>query len=93
MLRGRQSGNEIESGKAVYGALQQNDYDEAAKQYLMLVAKKAEDGDFKEAMQQAKRFLDRPRFFFIGFLKTCNIISDILYYVNKILIIRFYNPD
>ena len=51
-------GNEIESGKAVYGAIQQNDYDEAAKQYLMLVAKKAEDGDFKEAMQQAKRFLD-----------------------------------
>ena len=53
-----QIGNEIESGKAVYGALQQNDYDEAAKQYLKLVAKKAEDGDFKEAMQQAKRFLD-----------------------------------
>lgn len=54
----QQIGNEIESGKAVYGALQQNDYDEAAKQYLMLVAKKAEDGDFREAIQQAKRFLD-----------------------------------
>ena len=54
----QQIGNEIESGKAVYGALQQNDYDEAAKQYLVLVAKKAENGDFKEAMQQAKRFLD-----------------------------------
>ena len=54
----QQIGNEIESGKAAYGALQQNDYDEAAKQYLMLVAKKAEAGDFKEAMQQAKRFLD-----------------------------------
>lgn len=54
----QQIGNEIESGKAVYGALQHNDYDEAAKQYLMLVAKKAEDGDFKEAMQQAKRFQD-----------------------------------
>ena len=53
----QQIGNEIESGKAAYGALQQNDYDEAAKQYLMLVAKKAEAGDFKEAMQQAKRFL------------------------------------
>ena len=52
----QQIGNEIESGKAVYGALQHNDYDEAAKQYLMLVAKKTEDGDFKEAMQQAKRF-------------------------------------
>lgn len=50
--------NEIESGKAVYGALQQNDYDEAAKQYLMLVCKKAQTGDIKEAMQQAKRFLD-----------------------------------
>lgn len=54
----QQIGNEIESGKAVYGALQQNDYDEVAKQYLMLVAKKAELGDLKEAMLQAKRFLD-----------------------------------
>ena len=50
--------NEIESGKAVYGALQKNDYDEAAKQYLLLVCKKAQAGDIKEAMQQAKRFLD-----------------------------------
>lgn len=50
--------NEIESGKAVYGALQVNDYDEAAKQYLMLVWKKAQSGDIKEAIQQAKRFLD-----------------------------------
>ena len=50
--------NEIESGKAVYGALQNNDYDEAAKQYLLLVCKKAQTGDIKEAMQQAKRFLD-----------------------------------
>ncbi len=50
--------NEIESGKAVYGALQKNDYDEAAKQYLLLVCKKAKAGDIKEAMQQAKRFLD-----------------------------------
>lgn len=49
----QQIDNEIESGKAVYSALQQNDYDEAAKQYLMLVTKKAENGDFKEAMQQA----------------------------------------
>ena len=54
----QQIGNEIESGKAVYGALQHNDYDEAARQYLLLVAKKAENGDIKEAMQQAKRFLD-----------------------------------
>ena len=50
--------NEIESGKAVYGALQKNDYDEAARQYLLLVYKKAQTGDIKEAMQQAKRFLD-----------------------------------
>ena len=54
----QQIGNEIESGKAVYGALQHNDYDEAARQYLLLVAKKSENGDIKEAMQQAKRFLD-----------------------------------
>lgn len=50
--------NEIESGKAVYSALQKNDYDEAAKQYLMLIYKKAQVGDIKEAMLQAKRFLD-----------------------------------
>ena len=50
--------NEIESGKAVYQLLHRHDYDEAAKQYLMLVQKKAVDGDIKEAIQQAKRFLD-----------------------------------
>ncbi len=50
--------NEIESGKAVYQLLHRNDYDEAARQYLMLVQKKAAEGDIKEAMQQAKRFLD-----------------------------------
>ena len=50
--------SEIESGKAVYQLLHHHDYDEAAKQYLFLVQKKAEDGDIKEAMQQAKRFLD-----------------------------------
>ena len=50
--------NEIESGKAVYQLLSRHDYDEAAKQYLMIVQKKATEGDIKEAMQQAKRFLD-----------------------------------
>ncbi len=50
--------NEIESGKAVYEALHNSDYDEAAKQYLLLVSKNAQVGDIKEAMQQAKRFLD-----------------------------------
>ena len=50
--------SEIESGKAVYELLSHNNYDEAARQYLLLVLKKAEVGDIKEAMQQAKRFLD-----------------------------------
>jgi tetratricopeptide (TPR) repeat protein len=50
--------SEIESGKAVYQLLHHHDYDEAAKQYLLLVQKKAQAGDIKEAMQQAKRFLD-----------------------------------
>ena len=50
--------NEIESGKAVYQLLNQNNYDEAAKQYLLLVYKKAIEGDIKEAILQAKRFLD-----------------------------------
>lgn len=50
--------NEIESGKAVYQLLSHHDYDEAAKQYLMLVQKRVVEGDIKEAMQQTKRFLD-----------------------------------
>ena len=50
--------SEIESGKAVYHLLAHNKYDEAAKQYLLLIQKKAENGNIKEAMQQAKRFLD-----------------------------------
>ena len=50
--------SEIESGKAVYQLLAHHDYDEAARQYLLLVQKKAHDGDIKEAMQQVKRFLD-----------------------------------
>ena len=50
--------SEIESGKAVYQLLHHYDYDEAAKQYLLLAQKKAQAGDIKEAMQQAKRFLD-----------------------------------
>ena len=50
--------NEIESGTAVYNSLLNNDYDEAARQYLLLVHKKAVAGDIKEAIQQAKRFLD-----------------------------------
>lgn len=50
--------SEIESGKAVYQLLANHDYDEAAKQYLMLIQKKAVHGDIKEAMQLAKRFLD-----------------------------------
>lgn len=50
--------NEIESGKATYEALKANDYDEAAKAYLMLVHKKCVEGNIREALQQAKRFLD-----------------------------------
>ncbi len=50
--------SEIESGKAVYQLLNNYEYDAAAKQYLMLVQKRVEAGDIKEAMYQAKRFLD-----------------------------------
>lgn len=50
--------SEIESGKAVFQLLANHDYDEAARQYLMLIQKNAAKGDIKEAMQQAKRFLD-----------------------------------
>ncbi len=50
--------NEIESGKAAYGALQRNDYDEAARQYLLLASKKTLAGELKDAMHLAKRFLD-----------------------------------
>lgn len=50
--------NEIESGKATYDALKANNYDEAAKAYLMLVFKKTSEGNIREALQQSKRFLD-----------------------------------
>ena len=50
--------SEIESGKAVYQLLAHHEYDEAAKQYLLLVQKKAANGDIKEAILQTKRFLD-----------------------------------
>ncbi len=50
--------HEIESGKAVYDLLKGNDYDEAARQYLMLAHKYVVEDDFKEAMHQTKRFLD-----------------------------------
>lgn len=49
---------EIESGKAAYEALKANEYDEAAKAYLILVHKKATEGNIREALQQSKRFLD-----------------------------------
>lgn len=50
--------NEIESGKAVYELLQNNQFDEAGGQYLQLVLKHAEAGEIKDAMQMAKRYLD-----------------------------------
>lgn len=50
--------SEIESGKAVFSALMHEDYDEAAKGYLLLVSKKAAAGDIREAIQQSKRLLD-----------------------------------
>lgn len=54
----KQITNEIESGKAVYDLLRSDDYDEAARRYLLLVEERAKAGDIKDAMQQAKRFLD-----------------------------------
>ena len=50
--------DEMESGKAVYRALQEDDYDEAARQYLLLMYKKAQAGDIKEAMQLSDHFLN-----------------------------------
>lgn len=50
--------NEIESGKAVYEALRNDDYDEMSKQYLLLVGKRFQEGDVREAIRQTKNFLD-----------------------------------
>lgn len=50
--------NEIESGKAAFKALKNDDYDSAAMTYLSLVHKKSEEGDIHEALLQAKRMLD-----------------------------------
>lgn len=54
----KEIGNEIESGKAAYKALKDNDYDEAAKAYLLLVHKNFIEGNIREALQQAKQFFD-----------------------------------
>ena len=54
----KEIGNEIESGKVAYEALKANDYDVAAKGYLSLVFKHTQNGEYREALQQAKRFLD-----------------------------------
>lgn len=53
----RSINNEIESGKAVFGLLRNHEYDEAARQYLTLSAKKTSEGDFAEALRLAKGFL------------------------------------
>lgn len=50
--------NAIEIGKATYELLRKNDYDGAAKQLLLLVHKKVQDNDLKEALHLAKTFLD-----------------------------------
>ena len=50
--------NEIECGKAVNDLLRNNDFDQAAKQYLLLIHKRASPDEVKPAMQLAKRFLD-----------------------------------
>lgn len=50
--------NEIESGKAVYEALRNNDYDAASEQYLRQIHKKASEGDLGEAMNQAQRMMN-----------------------------------
>lgn len=48
--------NEIERGKAVYAPLKECEYDIAAREYLMLAAKKASAGDLKEAQRCADYF-------------------------------------
>lgn len=53
-----QIANEIECGKAVYESVMHNDYDEVARQYLMLIEKKVIDGDMKEALRLAKIFME-----------------------------------
>lgn len=50
--------NEIESGKAVFESLRNNDYDEAAKQYLLLACKKVRESDMEEASRLQQNFFD-----------------------------------
>jgi tetratricopeptide (TPR) repeat protein len=50
--------NEIESGKAVFESLRNSDYDEAAKQYLLLACKKEQEHDTEEAIRLMQNFFD-----------------------------------
>lgn len=50
--------NEIECGKAVFDSIRRGDYDEAAKQYLILVDKKVRERDLDEAMIISDRLMN-----------------------------------
>ena len=50
--------NEIESGKAVYEYLKVGDYDNAAKQYLILIEKEATEGNFEDCTILMERFFE-----------------------------------
>ena len=54
----QQISNVIEVGKAVYKPIKENDYDAAAKQYLLLMDKKAKAGEVEEAIRLTQYFLD-----------------------------------
>lgn len=49
--------NEIERGKAAFELMKENDFDNAAKEYLILAVKKASDSDIREAEKLAGDFM------------------------------------
>ena len=50
--------DEIESGKAAFAPIRKGDYDEAARQLLLIIEKKAQSGDIKGAVRQMRHFFD-----------------------------------
>ena len=85
----RQIDDEIESGKAVYQSFVNHDYDEVAAQYLNCAYRQVENGNIRQAIIEADRFLnividDAHLLGFISKIPECLFQNDL--WPNKFLI-------
>jgi tetratricopeptide (TPR) repeat protein len=83
---------EMEFGKIAYQFINKNDYDGAARQYLLFTQKYAVKGDVKCAMHLAKRFLDTVRCDeeLFGCVKDVTIPVEINHWTSQFLVSLLY---